>query len=54
MTLAVRDCVYKASICELYLLEQAKEHVCVNSSLMGLIQHNDGILAQIRVNQTLS
>lgn len=37
-----------------YLFEQAKQHIGVNGPLVSLVQHNDGILAQVRVNQTLS
>lgn len=36
-----------------YLLEEAKEHIGVDCSLMSLIQHDEGVLAHVRVDQTL-
>ena len=37
-----------------YLLKQTKEDVSVDRPLVSLIQHDDGVLAQFRVDQTLS
>lgn len=38
----------------IYLLQQSKEHVSVYCSLVRLIQHDDRILCEVRVNQALS
>ena len=37
-----------------YLLEEAEEHVSVDCPLVGLVQHDNGVLAQLRVYQALS
>lgn len=37
-----------------YLFQQSKEDICVNGSLVGLVQHDDGILSEVGVNQALS
>lgn len=35
-------------------LKQAKENVGVNGAFMGLVQHDDRVLRQVRVNETFS
>lgn len=37
-----------------YLFQQSKEYICVDGPLVGLIQHDDGILSEVGVNQALS
>jgi len=37
-----------------YGFEQTKENVGVYGALMGLVQHDDGILRQVGVNQALA
>lgn len=36
-----------------HLLEETKQDVSVDRPLVGLVQHDDGVLAQFRVDQTL-
>ena len=36
-----------------YLLEQAEEYVSVYGSLVSLVQHHNGVLLQITINETL-
>lgn len=36
-----------------YLLQQSKEHICMYGPLMGFIQHDNGILGQIRIYEAL-
>lgn len=38
----------------MYLLEETKEDISVNGPLVGLIQHDDGVLHQVWVYETLS
>ena len=38
----------------MYLLEQPKEHVGVYSSLVGFVQHHDGVLLQVSIDEALS
>lgn len=37
-----------------YLLEETKQDISVDCPLVGFIQHDNGVLAQLRVDQTLS
>ena len=37
-----------------YLLHQPEENVCVYGTLVGLVQHDDGVLGEVIVHQTLS
>ena len=37
-----------------YRLEQAKQDVCVYRPLMGLVEHDDSVLREVGVNETLS
>lgn len=36
-----------------YLLQKSKEHICVYGPLVGFIQHDNGILGQIRIYEAL-
>ncbi|KAF3853914.1 hypothetical protein F7725_014602 [Dissostichus mawsoni] len=37
-----------------YLLEQTKKHISVDCPLVSFVQHDDGVLAQLRIDETLS
>ena len=37
----------------MYLLKQPKEHIGVYSSLVSLVQHHDGVLLQVSINEAL-
>ena len=37
-----------------YRLKETKEHVRVNGPLVSLVQHDDRVLGQVAVDQTLS
>ena len=44
---------FSQSDCSMYLLHESKQHISADSPLMGLVQHDDCILLELWVNETL-